>query len=297
MRRPVGPRAVSPVSVMRDRKAPGQLRRKQVNITMSDTNGQKARFAPNLLGGQTALVTGASSGLGRHFAMTLAGSGAKVALVARRVERLEELAETIRANGGEAVAVGLDVSDPDATAAAFDQIEKALGVATIVVNNAGITSSSKFIDMPEAEWRGVLDVNLDGVFRTGQEAARRMVQAGTGGTIINIASILGQMVLRRLVAYTASKAAVIQLTKAMALELVRDDIRVNAIAPGYISTEMNSDFLTGEQGQKLLAKVPMRRAGDPRELDGALLLLASDLGSYMTGTVVTVDGGSLLSLR
>ena len=264
---------------------------------MSDMNGQKPGFAPNLLGGQTALVTGASSGLGRHFAMTLAGAGAKVALVARRVERLEELAETIRANGGEAVAVGLDVSDPDATPAAFDQIEKALGVATIVVNNAGITSSSKFIDMPEAEWRGVLDVNLDGVFRTGQEAARRMVQAGTGGTIINIASILGKMVLRRLVAYTASKAAVIQLTKAMALELVRDDIRVNAIAPGYISTEMNSDFLTSEQGQKLLAKVPMGRAGDPRELDGALLLLASDLGSYMTGTVVTVDGGSLLSLR
>ena len=124
-----------------------------------------------------------------------------------------------------------------------------------------------------------------------------MVQAQSGGTIINIASILGQMVLRRLAAYTASKAAVIQLSKAMALELVRENIRVNAIAPGYIVTEMNSDFLAGEQGQKLLAKVPMGRAGEPRELDGALLLLASDLGSYMTGTVITVDGGSLLSLR
>jgi NAD(P)-dependent dehydrogenase (short-subunit alcohol dehydrogenase family) len=264
---------------------------------MGEQDRHTAGFRPNLLAGRTALVTGASSGLGRHFAMTLAGAGAKVALAARRVERLEELAEAIRAGGGEAVAVGLDVAEPDATAAAFDSIEKALGVATIVVNNAGITSSSKFIDMPEEEWRGVLDVNLDGVFRTGQEAARRMVRAGTGGTIINIASILGQMVLRRLVAYTASKAAVIQLTKAMALELVRDDIRVNAIAPGYISTEMNSDFLTSEAGEKLLAKVPMGRAGEPCELDGALLLLASDLGSYMTGTVITVDGGSLLSLR
>jgi NAD(P)-dependent dehydrogenase (short-subunit alcohol dehydrogenase family) len=264
---------------------------------MGEQDRHTAGFQPNLLAGRTALVTGASSGLGRHFAITLAGAGAKVALAARRVERLEELAEAIRAGGGEAVAVGLDVAEPDATAAAFDAIEKDLGVATIVVNNAGITSSSKFIDMPEEEWRSVIDVNLDGVFRTGQEAARRMVRAGTGGTIINIASILGQMVLRRLVAYTASKAAVIQLTKAMALELVRDDIRVNAIAPGYISTEMNSDFLTSEAGGKLLAKVPMGRAGEPCELDGALLLLASDLGSYMTGTVITVDGGSLLSLR
>jgi NAD(P)-dependent dehydrogenase (short-subunit alcohol dehydrogenase family) len=264
---------------------------------MGEQDRHTAGFQPNLLAGRTALVTGASSGLGRHFAITLAGTGAKVALAARRVERLEELAEAIRAGGGEAVAVGLDVAEPDATAAAFDAIEKDLGVATIVVNNAGITSSSKFIDMPEEEWRSVIDVNLDGVFRTGQEAARRMVRAGTGGTIINIASILGQMVLRRLVAYTASKAAVIQLTKAMALELVRDDIRVNAIAPGYISTEMNSDFLTSEAGEKLLAKVPMGRAGEPCELDGALLLLASDLGSYMTGTVITVDGGSLLSLR
>jgi 3-oxoacyl-[acyl-carrier protein] reductase len=264
---------------------------------MSEPESHTTRFAPDLLRGRTALVTGASSGLGRHFAVTLAGAGARVALAARRVERLEELAGEIRAQDGDAIAVALDVADPDGTKAAFDQIESALGVATIVVNNAGITSSSKFVDMPEAEWRGVLDVNLDGVFRTGQEAARRMIAAGTGGSIINIASILGQMVLRRLVAYTASKAAVIQLTKAMALELVRDNIRVNALAPGYISTEMNSEFLTSEPGQKLLANVPMGRAGAPHELDGALLLLASDLGSYMTGTVVTVDGGSLLSLR
>lgn len=264
---------------------------------MSEPEVHSTGFATELLHGRTALVTGASSGLGRHFALTLADAGARVALAARRVERLEELAHEICAKGGQAATVALDVVDADGTKAAFDQIESALGVATIVVNNAGITSSSKFIDMPEKEWRDVLDVNLDGVFRTGQEAARRMIEAGTGGSIINIASILGQMVLRRLVAYTASKAAVIQLTKAMALELVRDGIRVNALAPGYISTEMNAEFLTSEQGQKLLAKVPMGRAGAPHELDGALLLLASDLGSYMTGTVVTVDGGSLLSLR
>ena len=150
--------------------------------------------------------------------------------------------------------------------------------------------------MPEEEWRGVLDVNLDGVFRVGQEAARRMQAAG-GGSIVNVASVLGMMVLNRLSAYAASKAAVIQLTKAMALELVRDGIRVNALAPGYIHTEMNDDFLHSDVGQRLLSKVPMARAGQAGELDGALLLLASDLGSYMTGSVITVDGGSLLALR
>lgn len=255
-----------------------------------------AEFASGLLAGKTALVTGASSGLGAHFARTLAGAGARVGLAARRVERLQALADDIRAAGGEAHPIALDVARPDGVAAAFDGLEAALGPATVVVNNAGIPSSSRFVEMPEEEWRSVLDVNLDGVFRVGQEAAKRM-KAGGGGAIINISSVLGMMVLNRLSAYAVSKAAVIQLTKAMALELVRDGIRVNAIAPGYISTEMNDSFLTSDSGQKLLSKVPMARAGHLHELDGPLLLLASDLGTYMTGSVIAVDGGSLLALR
>lgn len=254
-------------------------------------------FAPDLLAGKTALVTGASSGLGAHFARTLSRAGARVGLAARRVDRLEALANEIRTAGGEAHPVALDVTHADGIAAAFDGLEAAFGPATIVVNNAGIPSSSRFVDMPEDEWRGVLDVNLDGVFRVGQEAARRMKAASGGGCIINISSVLGMMVLNRLSAYAVSKAAVIQLTKAMALELVRDGIRVNALAPGYIHTEMNDDFLHGDTGQKLLAKVPMARAGETHELDGPLLLLASDLGSYMSGSVIAVDGGSLLALR
>ena len=218
-------------------------------------------------------------------------------LAARRIERLEALAAEIRTAGGEAHPVALDVTQGQGVAAAFDSLEAALGPATVVINNAGIPSSSRFIDMPEEEWRGVLDVNLDGVFRVGQEAAKRMKEAGSGGSIVNVASVLGMMVLNRLSAYAVSKAAVIQLTKAMALEVACDGIRVNALAPGYIHTEMNDEFLKCKAGQKLLSKVPMTRAGEADELNGALLLLASDLGSYMTGSIVTVDGGSLLSLR
>ena len=255
------------------------------------------KFASDLLAGQTALITGASSGLGAHFARTLASAGARVALAARRVDRLEALAQEIRDAGGEAHPVALDVTGEAGVSAAFDELEAAMGPAGIVVNNAGIPSSSRFIEMPEEEWRGVMDVNLDGVFRVGQEAARRMKSAGQGGSIINVASVLGFMVLGRISAYAVSKAAVVQLTKAMALELARDGIRVNALAPGYIFTEMNDAFLRSDPGRKLLSKVPMQRAGEAHELDGALLLLASELGSYMTGSVITVDGGSLLSLR
>ena len=262
-----------------------------------DTTTEPAEFSHNLLAGKTALVTGASSGLGAHFARTLSRAGAHVGLAARRIDRLQTLADEIRTAGGTAHPVALDVTSQAGVAAAFDNVAATLGPPTIVVNNAGIPSSSRFVDMPEEEWRSVLDVNLDGVFRVGQEAAKRMKAAASGGTIINISSVLGMMVLNRLSAYAASKAAVIQLTKAMALELVRDGIRVNALAPGYIYTEMNDDFLGSDTGQKLLSKVPMARAGQARELDGPLLLLASDLGSYMTGSVITVDGGSLLALR
>ncbi|MGD9829185.1 MAG: SDR family NAD(P)-dependent oxidoreductase [Hyphomicrobiaceae bacterium] len=245
---------------------------------------------------KVALVTGASSGLGRHFAGVLARAGASVVLAARRRDRLETLATSIREQGGRATAVEMDVTDPASVTSAFDAAEAALGPVQVLVNNAGVPSNSWFLRTTEEEWRTVLGVNLDGVFRVGQEAARRMAAGGNGGSIVNIASILGLGVIGRLAPYAASKAAVIQLTKSMALELARDRIRVNALAPGYISTEMNSDFLVSEGGRKLLSRVPMQRAGALGELDGPLLLLASDAGSFMTGTVVAVDGGHLLSM-
>ncbi|MGI9423342.1 MAG: SDR family NAD(P)-dependent oxidoreductase [Hyphomicrobiaceae bacterium] len=247
------------------------------------------------LEGKSALVTGASSGLGRHFAGVLARAGAKVVLTARRIERLEELAAELRDAGHDAIAVAIDVTQRESVNAGFDLGEAAFGSLSVVVNNAGIADPVFFTRMTEDSWRKVLDVNLDGVFRVGQEAARRM-EANGGGSIINIASVLGLGVVKSLAHYSASKGAVIQLTKAMALELARSGIRVNAIAPGYISTEMNADFLVGDEGTKLLSKVPMLRAGQLDELNGPLLLLASDAGSYMTGSIIAVDGGTLLSL-
>jgi NAD(P)-dependent dehydrogenase (short-subunit alcohol dehydrogenase family) len=247
------------------------------------------------LQGKSALVTGASSGLGRQFALTLAGAGAKVAICARRTDRLEALAAEIRKAGGTAEPIALDVTSPAGVTAAFDTAEKALGPIDIVVNNAGVPSGSWFLKTSEEEWRQVMAVNLDGVYRVGQEAARRMKATGKGGSIINIASILGFVVSKTLTPYCASKAAVVSLTKGMALELARDKIRVNALAPGYFPTEINQGYFDGPSAQKLIANVPMGRVGDLRELDGPLLLLASDAGSFMTGSIVTVDGGHVVN--
>jgi NAD(P)-dependent dehydrogenase (short-subunit alcohol dehydrogenase family) len=248
------------------------------------------------LSGKTALVTGASSGLGRHFARVLAEAGAKVALAARRLDRLRQLEADIRGNGGEAATVALDVTDRSSIASAFDAAEAALGPVTVLVNNAGVPSGAYFLKMDDAEWRSVMDVNLDGVFRVGQEAARRMSTRASGGSIINIASISAFGVLKGIAPYAASKAAVVSLTKTMALELARDKIRVNALAPGYFVTELNDAFLTSDAGKRLLSRVPMGRAGSLEELDGALLLLASDAGAFMTGSVITIDGGHLLAM-
>jgi NAD(P)-dependent dehydrogenase (short-subunit alcohol dehydrogenase family) len=246
------------------------------------------------LEGEVALVTGASSGLGHHFATVLAKAGARVALAARRTDRLEALAREIEAAGGRAAPVALDVRDPASVKAAFDATEAALGPVSVLVNNAGVTDPAFMTRMSEAQWRGVLDVNLDGVFRVGQEAARRMIVAGKGGSIVNIASIVGMGAIKTLSAYAASKAAVLALTRNWALELAREKIRVNAIAPGYIATELNDEFWETDAGKRMIAHVPMRRLGQLAELDGPLLLLASRAGSFMTGSTLVVDGGHLL---
>ena len=248
------------------------------------------------LAGQVALITVASSGLGVRFAEVLAANGAAVVLVARRADRLATLQERIAEAGGRAIAVTADVADRDAIAAAFDTAEHAFGAVTILVNNAGVAHSGRAIDVPESEWRRVLDTNLDAVFFWAQEAARRMLAAGKHGAIVNIASVLSFGVAKGVVAYAVSKAAVVQLTKALALELAFKGVRVNAIAPGYVVTEINREWLAGE-GAKMTREIPAGRFGEERDLDGALLLLASDAGRYITGATIVVDGGQLVGLR
>ena len=245
--------------------------------------------------GRVALVTGASSGLGAHFAAMLAARGARVVAAARRLDRLEALVRDIGARGGQALAVSLDVSKQASVDEAFARIAADVGAPDIVVNNAGVAQAKPSLELTEADWRGVLDTNLDGAWRVAQASARAMVAAKKGGSIVNIASILGLRVAANLLAYAAAKAALVQLTQALALEWARNGIRVNAIAPGYIETDMNRDFFRTEAGQHVVKRVPQRRIGEPAHLDGALLLLASDAGSYMTGSTVVVDGGHLVS--
>lgn len=242
-----------------------------------------------------ALVTGASSGLGRHFATTLAQAGARVAVCARRLDKMQELVEQLREAGYEAMAVAMDVSSAASVREAFSQIEQDLGTIDLIVNNAGVAATQSVLEHDEATWDQVLDTNLKGAFLVAQEGARRLVQSGKGGSIVNIASILGERVAGAASSYAASKAGLIQLTKAMALELARHGIRVNALAPGYVSTDLNRDFLASDAGQRLMARIPQRRFASPEELDGPLLLLASDAGSYITGAVLAVDGGHLVS--
>ncbi|MCC7548626.1 MAG: glucose 1-dehydrogenase [Burkholderiales bacterium] len=247
------------------------------------------------LAGKCALVTGAFGGLGRHFALTLARSGAAVGLVGRRIAEGEKLAEQIRAQGGKACACAMDVTQAGSVQAAFDAVSARLGPIHVLVNNAGVAVTRPFLDVSEKDWASVVDVNLNGAWRVAQSGARHMRDHGQGGSIVNIASITGLRVAGAISAYVASKAGLIQLTKAMALELARHDIRVNALAPGYIETDINRDFFESEAGKALIRRIPQRRIGRPGELDGPLLLLASDAGSYMTGSVVVADGGHLVS--
>lgn len=247
------------------------------------------------LAGRAALVTGASSGLGVHFARLLAGEGAAVALAARRAERIDALAAELRGSGAAAIAVAMDVTDPASVQRAVEQAERGLGRLDILVNNAGITASSRFLETSEEEWNAVLDTDLTGLMRVGQETARRMAARGEGGAILNVASILGVRPAPQVAAYAAAKAASISLTQSMALELARHRIRVNALAPGYIETDLNSAFLRSPAGEALARRVPMRRFGAAEDLDGAVLLLVSDAGRFITGATLPVDGGHLLS--
>jgi len=249
------------------------------------------------LRGQVALVTGASSGLGARFAECLAENGAAVVLVARRTERLGGVVARIEKSGGKAIAAAADVRDRAAMAAAFDAAEKAFGTVTVLINNAGVVSAGRAVDLAEQEWRRILSTNLDAVFLCAQEAARRMLAAGKKGAIVNIASVLGFGVDKGVIAYATAKAGVIQLTKALALELAFKGIRVNAIAPGWIVTELNRDYLQSERGAALKREIPIGRFGEERDLDGPLLLLVSDAGRFITGATIVADGGQMIALR
>jgi NAD(P)-dependent dehydrogenase (short-subunit alcohol dehydrogenase family) len=243
------------------------------------------------LSGKVALVTGASSGLGAHFAHCLGDAGAAVVLAARRADRLQSLQAELAKKGVTAKAVDLDVQSAESVAAALE----AAGPLDVVVNNAGISIVKPALDMPETDWDAVVDTNLRGAWLVAQGAARRWAAEKRPGSIVNIASILGLRTIGQVAPYNASKAGLIHLTQALAMEWARYRIRVNAICPGYIETEMNSAFWKTPGGQKLIDRIPQRRIGQPEHLDGALLLLASEAGDFMTGSTITVDGGHMVS--
>jgi NAD(P)-dependent dehydrogenase (short-subunit alcohol dehydrogenase family) len=253
-----------------------------------------SRFSADL-DGSAFLVTGASSGIGEHAALVLARAGAKIALVARRRGRLEALAERIRASGGSAVAAPADVTQPGAFEAAFAHAEERLGPIDGLINNAGIGGETvPALDVTRDGWNAVVATNLSAPFFVAQTFARAVVKRGGNGSIVNVASIVGLRTGGALAAYAASKAGLIHLTRILALEWARHGIRVNAIAPGYVRTELNAEFLDAA-AETISRRIPARRIGVLDDLDGAILFLASGASAYVTGTVLPVDGGHLVS--
>jgi NAD(P)-dependent dehydrogenase (short-subunit alcohol dehydrogenase family) len=247
------------------------------------------------LAGKTALVTGASSGLGRHFAGVLTRAGARVALLARRTDRLAEAATALAAEGGRAVPIACDVTDGASVVRAVDSATAALGAIDILINNAGIVVSKPLFEHSEADWDRVLDTNLKGAWLMSREMAARWVAQKHAGRIVNIASLLGSRTVRNVPSYAAAKAGLIHLTHTLAIELGRHGITVNAIAPGYFETDLNRAYLQSEVGQAMVRRIPLGRSGAPPDLDGALLLLCAEAGAYITGAVLPVDGGHAVS--
>lgn len=250
------------------------------------------------LTGHRALVTGASGGLGLHFARTLARAGASVALAARRADKLADAVKAIEGEcgAGKAVAVSIDVSLRDSINAAIDEAAQKLGgVLDVVVNNAGVSGTKLPLDYTDEDWDWVVGTNLKGAWAVMQESARRLVEAKTPGSIINITSILGSRVTNLLSPYCAAKGGLRHLTQAMALEFARYNVRINSIAPGYFITDLNRKELESDVGGTMLKRIPTRRFGEYEQLDGPLLLLASKAGAHMTGAEIVVDGGHLVS--
>jgi NAD(P)-dependent dehydrogenase (short-subunit alcohol dehydrogenase family) len=244
---------------------------------------------------RTALVTGASQGLGRRFARVLAEHGAAVGLAARQLDKLTLLEREIADGSGRVASVKLDVTDLASIEGALATIEDLLGPIDLLINNAGVAVSKGVLEQTEADWDKVVDTNLKGAFFVAQTIAKRMVERG-GGNIVNVASVLALDVIGHLAPYAAAKGGLWQLTRTMALELARHNVRVNALAPGYIVTEINREFLeTGAAGERIRKRIPQRRFGTPEDLDGALLLLASDASRYMTGSIIVLDGGLMLA--
>lgn len=251
---------------------------------------------PRVLEGRSVLLTGASAGLGLHFAHTLAQAGAKLALGARRVERLDALAAELRKGGAQVEPVALDVTDAKSVIAAIDKAEKALGPLDVLVNNAGVASPKWILDTTEADYDMIMDTNAKGMWLVAQEVGRRMIARKKGGQIVVIASMGGLVPSRHLGAYGMSKAAAIHMTKVMALEWARHGINVNAICPGYVSTEMNGEFFASDEGKKFVATFLRRRLMEPADLDAPLLMLASAASRAMTGSVIACDDGQGFTL-
>jgi NAD(P)-dependent dehydrogenase (short-subunit alcohol dehydrogenase family) len=245
--------------------------------------------------GKVALITGAAGGLGSHFSRVLGQAGATVVLAGRRMQPLADLAAALRADGIVAHPLSMDVTDPDSVATAFEQAESQCGLVDVVVANAGAATSKPALDLSFNEWGDILDVNLNGGWLVCRQAAARLIRAQRPGSLIVVTSILGHRVAGGVLPYTVSKAGLEQMVRALALEWARHGVRVNALAPGYIQTELNQEFFESDAGQALIRRIPQRRLGRPEDLAGALTLLASDASHYMTGSSIVVDGGHLQS--
>jgi len=246
------------------------------------------------LAGKRVLVTGASSGLGRHFAKTLARAGAQVIVGARRVDRLEDLVADLNRNGSNAVAMALDVASRASVIACLDDICRRFGGLDVVVNNAGVSDTKGVLEYTDEDWDAIVQTNLTGAWMVAQESARRMAEHG-GGSIVNVTSILATRLAGAVGPYCAAKAGLAHLTRSMALELARHRVRVNSLAPGYVMTEINQAFLQSDAGERLKRRIPAREFCQLNDLDGALLLLASDAGRAMTGSEIVVDNGHACS--